>query len=230
MGKQAVYGEAEMQRVVLSFRESGMSLRKFAKFCRIPESTMRRWVKMERPEKKPRRTNRPKYPEVEAEVREWMETQKAGGHIASTAEIQAKAKEIAEEKGVDGFQGSNGWVYRLKRKKEKGTTNANDDDDEAVPETSAGETSSASPAKDSKVDKKKKKKIAPHPAASASKKVVEKSRSRNGSAAKGNKNASKKSEKDEKKSKEKKEKKETKKKSTKKKSSPSSSRYVVINE
>lgn len=226
MGKQAVYGEAEMQRVVLSFRESGMSLRKFAKFCRIPESTMRRWVKMERPEKKARRTNRPKYPEVETEVRSWMDSEKERGHIVSTSEIQAKAKEIADEKGIEGFQGSNGWVYRLKHK--RAPSAENQAQEEAVGETSAGETSTPA---DGVEKKKKKKKIAPHPAA-ASRRVVEKSRSRDGTSAKGNKNASKKHKAEKEKQKGKtKEKKEKRKKSSKKRSSPStSSKYVVVKE
>ena len=62
------------------------------------------------------RGHKPRWPELEAELADWVEVQRAGGHGVSTVQVRLKAKQMAEAKGIQNFAGNPSWCFRFMRR------------------------------------------------------------------------------------------------------------------
>ena len=89
----------------------------------IDEKSIRTWRKQEgqlstcKAGRKSFRGPKCRWPELENELEEWVEVQRAGGRGVSTTQLRIKAKEMATTRGITDFSGSQSWCCRfLKRK------------------------------------------------------------------------------------------------------------------
>ena len=89
----------------------------------INESMIRKWRRQKdalRTTKKSRkafRGDKPRWPELESQVEEWVLEQRAAGRGISTLGIRLKAKIVAEQMGEASFQGGPSWCLRFMRRK-----------------------------------------------------------------------------------------------------------------
>ncbi|XP_039542041.1 uncharacterized protein LOC120489360 isoform X2 [Pimephales promelas] len=89
----------------------------------LNESMIRRW-KQQREEltqckktTKAFRGNKSRWPELENELEDWVNTQRAGGRGVSTVQIRLKAKRIATAMKLEDFSGGPSWCLRFMRRK-----------------------------------------------------------------------------------------------------------------
>ncbi|VDO79488.1 unnamed protein product [Soboliphyme baturini] len=76
-----------------------------------------------------------KYETVEAKLEAWFQTTRSQNLPVSGPLVQAKAKQIARDLGIDDFKGSNGWLHRFKRRLEAMHDADRRAEDEAVERT-----------------------------------------------------------------------------------------------
>ena len=75
--------------------------RKAAQQLGINESMVRKWRAQRVPlstannSRRSFRGHKPRWPELEAELADWVEVQRAGGHRVSTVQVRLKAKQMA---------------------------------------------------------------------------------------------------------------------------------------
>ncbi|KAK7110337.1 hypothetical protein V1264_014229 [Littorina saxatilis] len=120
--KRASYDAAfKIKAIDLAIRLE--SNRKAAFELGLNESMVRKWRKQRgqllgcKKSRKSFRGKGARWPELEAELEDWVNLQRADGRGVSTVQVRLKAKEMAAAKNIDEFTGSASWCFRFMRRR-----------------------------------------------------------------------------------------------------------------
>ncbi|OQV17686.1 hypothetical protein BV898_08144 [Hypsibius exemplaris] len=110
------YSEAEKQRIIERFHESGLSVNQFALNEKISRANIQEWKKIgPKPPKK--KTREPQYDSIGDAVCAWLMGERAKGLVVTNQDFREKARELAKLDGIpDTFKVSPGWVAKMKKR------------------------------------------------------------------------------------------------------------------
>ena len=88
----------------------------------LDEKNVRRWrqnkttLKSMPSKKRAMRSGKARWPELEEQLLAWVVEKRAAGHAVSTQALRLKARNIADETGMDDFKAGTSWAYRFMKR------------------------------------------------------------------------------------------------------------------
>ena len=116
--KRMVYDAAFKLKAIELAIEKGN--RKAAFKLGINESMVRKWrlqkdqLSASTKTRKAFRGNKARWPDLEAELEDWVHIQRADGRGLSTVQVSLKVIEMAKQKVLEDFSGNATWCFRFK--------------------------------------------------------------------------------------------------------------------